>query len=400
MKHFMILLLACLLLVGAGCSKDAVKEENKPEETENNSGEEVKDKDQAQPQQKEEEHPGRVETALLKEKTETFYDLKDGNSAYQVHLYKADGETFKNDFPDFTGEVPAEETLMLFLTKENSEYAFLQTELVDSFAGFEELDPKGLEVKVSELEDKTMLSFFKPESTNWIHHVSVIVKDDNLTTLDFGEGGNYVFGSSIKAVPGNHIQLIQYENNFDLEESGYIFKTWELDSTSGTLTHVDKVVYNDVEPMTLQLGKYNYDMWWEKETNYHPFKNLTWTKDVLVEAAKGRLPGASFSIGEDISVLSALGEPMESGWHMGGIYLYYPEATYSYAQGVEKIVKIDISQYRLGLSYPELLEVLGEPSYEGESEMDGSTYATYEVGEYSLFINTFDGEHIYGIFLK
>jgi hypothetical protein len=121
---------------------------------------------------------------------------------------------------------------------------------------------------------------------------------------------------------------------------------------------------------------------------------------VLVEAAKGRLPGASFSIGEDISVLSALGEPMESGWHMGGIYLYYPEATYSYADGIEKIVKIDISKYRLGLTYPELLEVLGEPTSEGVSEMDGSTYATYEAGEYSLFINTFDGEHIYDIFLK
>lgn len=142
-----------------------------------------------------------------------------------------------------------------------------------------------------------------------------------------------------------------------------------------------------------------------EQTSNHPFtddviqrnNNIVGEGDFLTLASQGMMKGIDVSVGVPIgpTIENVIGSPEEEWESHGGNLLIYNSIGYGLGVDYEYEAYPESPVYSLylpiELSYDEVIQSLGEPDEEGQSEVDSSYYLYYQAGDYAIYINSSGG---------
>lgn len=142
-----------------------------------------------------------------------------------------------------------------------------------------------------------------------------------------------------------------------------------------------------------------------EQTSEQPFNddvvqrnnNIVGEGDFLTLASQGMMKGIDVSVGVPIgpTIENVIGSPEEKWESHGGKLLIYNSSGYGLGVDYEYEAYPESPVYSLylpiELSYDELIQSLGEPEEEGQSEVDSSYYLYYQAGDYSIYVNSSGG---------
>jgi hypothetical protein len=125
--------------------------------------------------------------------------------------------------------------------------------------------------------------------------------------------------------------------------------------------------------------------------------NIVGEDDFLALASKGMIKGIDVSVGAPIgaTIENVIGTPEEEWESHGGKLLIYNSNGYGLGVDYEYKAYPESPVYSLylpiELSYDDLIQSLGEPEEEGQSEVDSRYYLYYQSGDYSIYVNSSGG---------
>lgn len=128
--------------------------------------------------------------------------------------------------------------------------------------------------------------------------------------------------------------------------------------------------------------------------------NIVGEGDFLTLASQGTIKGIDVSVGAPIgpTIENVIGSPEEEWESHGGKLLIYNSRGYGLGVDYEYEAYPESPVYSLylpiELTYDELIQSLGEPEEEGQSEVDSRYYLYYQAGEYSIYVNNSGGSTI------
>jgi len=125
--------------------------------------------------------------------------------------------------------------------------------------------------------------------------------------------------------------------------------------------------------------------------------NIVGEGDFLSFASKGMINGIDVSVGAPIgpTIENVIGMPEEEWESHGGKLLIYSNNGYGLGVDYEYEAYPESPVYSIylpiELTYDELIQSLGEPEEEGQSEVDSRYYLYYQAGDYSIYVNSSGG---------
>ncbi|WP_062048441.1 DUF4309 domain-containing protein [Bacillus sp. JCM 19034] len=109
------------------------------------------------------------------------------------------------------------------------------------------------------------------------------------------------------------------------------------------------------------------------------------TFDWIEKGYSGIFAPTNDQLGETYdAIIKREGEPIETGYYEGGVYLQYGEVTYFINPETNKSVAIALQIEDQGLTHKEMKKALGTPDISEMNEMDGYWMFCYDLNEYQL----------------
>ncbi len=288
---------------------------------------------------------------------------------------------FKND--DFSNES--------FIT---SMHLYTEGAIEDIQKLGEKMLPKGysfVEKDYSELEDRN--ETFRYTKTNFENtFVYELPEHDSYAVVQISRSTNDLVPEKVKE------EMPEQPIRYSLE----VFLIEDLEQFELELGTEENLVIESSEEVVVEDQDFteNYEM-----TSNQPFNddivqrnnNIVGERDFLALASQGRIKGIDVSVGAPIgpTIENVIGMPEEEWESHGGKLLIYNSSGYGLGVDYEYETYPESLVYSLylpiELAYYELIQSLGEPEEEGQSEVDSRYYLYYQSGDYSIYVNSSGG---------
>lgn len=172
------------------------------------------------------------------------------------------------------------------------------------------------------------------------------------------------------------------------EEDNISFYTWK-EVNGVEIEFIDIAIFNNQElPNGLRIGKFYYQVWYEKEDFFFSYHDLEFDLTFIDEAKHGRIPTSAVNIGmSNEDVVSMLGEPIVIDWYHGGTYYHYNEQAFIF-NDLFDVVAIKMPGNRISALLETVITILGEPSEVIFDELDNTLFYSYKLDNYTLSFET------------